>query len=94
MLFENVCLIFFACNLCSIFSDGLHSHSGGPRKSVSGIEVAANERYERTKSSLETEIVDLRDRYFQMSLQYAEVEAQREDLVMKLKASTNGKRSS
>lgn len=46
----------------------------------------------RTKSSLETELIDLRDRYFQMSLRYAEVEAQREDLVMKLKTSNNGKR--
>lgn len=87
-------MLITACNPCSIFSDGLNSHSGAPRKSVSGTEVAANERYERTKSSLETEIVDLRDRYFQMSLRYAEVEAQREDLVMKLKAHSNGKRLS
>ncbi|XP_074373134.1 uncharacterized protein LOC141713562 [Apium graveolens] len=84
----------YKLQLQSIFSDGLHSHSGALRKSVSGSEVAANERYERTKSSLETEIVDLRDRYFQMSLRYAEVEAQREDLVMKLKAHSNGKRLS
>lgn len=84
-------MLIMTCDLCSIFSDGLHSHSGFPRKSVSGSEV---ERYERTKSSLETEIVDLRDRYFQMSLRYAEVEAEREDLVMKLKAHTNGKRLS
>ncbi|KAK1403361.1 hypothetical protein POM88_002966 [Heracleum sosnowskyi] len=84
----------YKLQLQSIFSDGLQSHLGAPRKSVSGSDVAANERYERTKSSLETEIVDLRDRYFQMSLRYAEVEAQREDLVMKLKAHSNGKRLS
>lgn len=52
----------------------------------------ARERYERTKSSLETELRDLRERYLNMSLKYAEVEEQREDLVMKLKASTSGKK--
>lgn len=50
------------------------------------------ERYERTKSSLETELRDLRERYFRMSLRFAEVEAQREDLVMKLKTMKTGKR--
>ncbi|KAL3839723.1 hypothetical protein ACJIZ3_024314 [Penstemon smallii] len=54
--------------------------------------VVAREKYERTKSSFETELRDLRDRYLKMSLKYAEVEAQREDLVMKLKASRSGKR--
>ncbi|KAK9688641.1 hypothetical protein RND81_09G000300 [Saponaria officinalis] len=43
-------------------------------------------------SSLELELRDLRERYFEMSLKYAEVEAQREELVLKLK-STNNKRS-
>ncbi|KAC9936426.1 hypothetical protein E3N88_45055 [Mikania micrantha] len=48
-------------------------------------EVITKERFERTKSSLETELKDLRDRYLEMSLKYAEVEAEREDLVMQLK---------
>ncbi|KAI3472611.1 hypothetical protein Pfo_029789 [Paulownia fortunei] len=51
-----------------------------------------HERYERTKSSLETELRDLRERYLEMSLKYAEVESQREDLVMKLRATRRGKR--
>ncbi|XP_031265219.1 myosin-11-like [Pistacia vera] len=42
-------------------------------------------------ASLEAELKDLRERYFQMSLKYAEVEAEREQLVMKLKAG-NGRR--
>lgn len=54
--------------------------------------MVARERYERTKSSLETELRDLKERYLEMSLKYAEVEAQREDLVMKLKATRGGKR--
>jgi len=38
------------------------------------------------KSSLEEELIHLRESYLQMSLRYAEAEAQREELVMKLKA--------
>lgn len=34
---------------------------------------------------LEAELIDIRERYFHMSLKYAEVEAEREELVMKLK---------
>lgn len=49
-------------------------------------------RFEHTKALLEAELKDIRERYFQMSLKYAEVEAQREDLVMKLKAVKSGKR--
>lgn len=44
-------------------------------------------------ASLEAQLRELQDRYFHMSLKYAEVEAQREQLVMKLKAAnTNGGR--
>ncbi|XP_057832801.2 uncharacterized protein LOC131043587 isoform X2 [Cryptomeria japonica] len=49
-------------------------------------------RYKRTTSSLETELKDMRERYFQMSLRYAEVEAKREELVMQVKNLKNGKR--
>ncbi|XP_030542665.1 sporulation-specific protein 15-like isoform X3 [Rhodamnia argentea] len=38
------------------------------------------------KSSLEEELIQLRESYLHMSLRYAEAEAQREELVMKLKA--------
>ncbi|XP_030450917.1 uncharacterized protein LOC115673035 isoform X2 [Syzygium oleosum] len=38
------------------------------------------------KSSLEEELIHLRESYLHMSLRYAEAEAQREELVMKLKA--------
>ncbi|KAL8121807.1 hypothetical protein AgCh_018517 [Apium graveolens] len=54
----------YKLQLQSIFSNGLHSHSGALRKSVSSSELDASEKYERTKSSLETVIVDLCDRYF------------------------------
>lgn len=38
------------------------------------------------KSSLEEELINLRESYLHMSLRYAEAEAQREELVIKLKA--------
>ncbi|MCD7468887.1 hypothetical protein HAX54_007434 [Datura stramonium] len=65
-------------------------HSPASKKSVGDSEMV--KRFEHTKALLETELKDIRERYFQMSLKYAEVEAQREDLVMKLKAVKSGKR--
>lgn len=47
---------------------------------------------ESVRSSLEAELRDIRERYLHMSLKYAEVEAQREELVMKLKTAKSGKR--
>ncbi|OMO81884.1 hypothetical protein CCACVL1_12157 [Corchorus capsularis] len=66
-------------------AEGRRSQSNTPRKSSFEGEVVAKEKYERTKSSLEAELKDIRERYLHMSLKYAEVEAQREELVMKLK---------
>ncbi|KAG5239631.1 centrosome-associated protein [Salix suchowensis] len=43
-------------------------------------------------SSLQTELKDLQERYFDMSLKYAEVEAERAKLVLKLKTVSNGRR--
>ncbi|XP_004306171.1 PREDICTED: sporulation-specific protein 15-like [Fragaria vesca subsp. vesca] len=58
----------------------------------SKAEVVAKDRFERSKSSLETELKEIRERYLSMSLRYAEVEAEREELVMKLKQSKSGKK--
>lgn len=77
--------LFFTKSFCSPTSS---SHK---KSTVDGGSVP-KERYERTKSSLETELRDLRERYLEMSLKYAEVESEREDLVMKLKANRSGKR--
>ncbi|KAH9627060.1 hypothetical protein KSS87_023748 [Heliosperma pusillum] len=41
--------------------------------------------------TLELELSDLRDKYFQLSVKYADVEAQREELVLKLKSKKNKK---
>ncbi|KAF8042712.1 hypothetical protein BT93_A1137 [Corymbia citriodora subsp. variegata] len=63
-----------------------------PRKATPEGEVVMRKKFERTKSRLESELRDIRERYLHMSLKYAEVEAQREELVMKLKASQGVKR--
>ncbi|KAL9995272.1 putative transcription factor bZIP family [Helianthus debilis subsp. tardiflorus] len=47
--------------------------------------------HDKDASLLETELKELRERYLHMSLKYAEVEAQREELVLKLKAVKPGK---
>lgn len=49
-------------------------------------------QYKQTVSSLQSELKDMQERYFQMSLQFADVEAQREELVMTVKNLKNGKR--
>lgn len=80
---------FFSCRLQS---QEQNNHANIPQKSTSGEEVVTKEKFERTKSMLEAELRDIQERYFHMSLKYAEVEAQREELVMKLKkAKTNKK---
>ncbi|KAK4419280.1 hypothetical protein Salat_2340900 [Sesamum alatum] len=73
-------------------SAGQKNYTVASKKPAADGEVVARERYERTKSSLETELRDLRERYLEMSLKYAEVEAEREDLVMQLKATRGGKK--
>ncbi|XP_048235861.1 myosin-11 isoform X2 [Ricinus communis] len=72
-------------------SEGRKGWTGSPRKSKAEGEFVPKEKFERTKSSLEAELRDIRERYFHMSLKYAEVEEEREELVMKLKAANSGK---
>jgi len=54
----------------------------------------ANNKEEKKHKAdlLEAELREIRERYLEMSLKYAEVEAQREQLVMKLKTVNSGKR--
>ncbi|CAK7343268.1 unnamed protein product [Dovyalis caffra] len=73
-------------------SEGRKNYTRSPRKPTIEGEVVPKEKFERTKSSLESELRDIQERYFHMSLKYAEVEAKREELVMKLKTSNSGKR--
>ncbi|URD84826.1 hypothetical protein MUK42_05465 [Musa troglodytarum] len=58
---------------------------------IEALKKTLNENADKI-SSLETELKDMRERYLHMSLQYAEVEAQREELVMQLKSVKKEKR--
>ncbi|KAJ1419463.1 NT-type C2 domain [Sesbania bispinosa] len=72
-------------------SQGRNNQANGPVNSMAEGEVVTKERFEHTKSMLEAELRDIQERYFHMSLKYAEVESEREELVMKLKAAKNKK---
>ncbi|XP_023746022.1 uncharacterized protein LOC111894168 [Lactuca sativa] len=82
----------YRAQLKRLKSEGRNSLSSNPGKSKVEGDLVTKERFERTKSSLETELKDLRDRYLEMSLKYAEVEAEREDLVMQLKTNNSTRR--
>ncbi|RDX93308.1 hypothetical protein CR513_24445, partial [Mucuna pruriens] len=71
-------------------SQGRNNQANGPVKSTAE-ELVTKEKFEHTKSMLEAELRDIQERYFHMSLKYAEVEAEREELVMKLKVAKNKK---
>ncbi|KAF5737510.1 hypothetical protein HS088_TW13G00394 [Tripterygium wilfordii] len=73
-------------------SEGRKNRFESPRKLMTGDEVTPKDRNEQTNSPMESELRDLRERYLNMSLKYAEVEAQREELVMKIKSAKEGKR--
>lgn len=76
----------------SLLSKEVSFHSDVPEKST-GEETERKDRCEcKTSSVLEKELKELQERYFHMSLKYAEVEDQREQLVMQLKAAS-GRRS-
>lgn len=74
----------YKMQLKSLLATRANDHSLMP-KSMTGdalLEIQPGQ----DKSSLEEELIQLRESYRQMSLRYAEAEAQREELVMKLKA--------
>ncbi|KAF8396495.1 hypothetical protein HHK36_018118 [Tetracentron sinense] len=75
-----------------LLSEEQNGHADAPKKLTSEGEVKRKEGYGRNTSSLEAELRDIRERYLDMSLRYAEVEAQREELVMKLKTVQGKKR--
>ncbi|XP_057980247.1 uncharacterized protein LOC131166039 [Malania oleifera] len=74
-----------------LLSEGKNSDLDAPKSLPVSDDAARKKGSEHKESSLEEELRDIRERYFRMSLKYAEVEAQREDLVMKLKEVNNGR---
>ncbi|KAF8397769.1 hypothetical protein HHK36_016691 [Tetracentron sinense] len=82
----------YKIQLNRLLSEGENRDADVPKKLTSEGEAVKKEGYEHKTSSLEAELRDIRERYFEMSLRYAELEAQREELVMKLKSVNSGKR--
>ncbi|KAK4272808.1 hypothetical protein QN277_021313 [Acacia crassicarpa] len=77
-----------------LLSKDQNNQANAPARSVTGGEVVTREKFERTKSMLEAELREIQERYLNMSLKYAEVEAQREELVMKLRVAKKNKKGS
>ncbi|KGN59033.1 sporulation-specific protein 15 isoform X2 [Cucumis sativus] len=78
--------------LSRLVSDTQNNKENSPISTIEGDVVKTKEGYESLNSDLEAELKDIRERYFHISLKYAEVEHQREELVMKLKAAKNSGR--
>ncbi|CAK9323125.1 unnamed protein product [Citrullus colocynthis] len=77
--------------LSRLVSDSQNNKENSPISTGEGGPVT-KEGYESINSALEAELKDIRERYFHISLKYAEVEHQREELVMMLKAAKNSGR--
>lgn len=82
----NFCLCF------SLLTEEYKDPLNAPKKLLDEEVVVKGDGYEGKISSLQTELKDLQERYFDMSLKYAEVEAERAKLVLKLKPVNNGRR--
>ncbi|XP_026414640.1 myosin heavy chain, fast skeletal muscle-like [Papaver somniferum] len=76
----------YKAQLKKLLTEGQQGHTNAPKRSTSEVVTG------RKTSVLEAELKDIRERYFHMSLRFAEVEAEREELVMKLKSFKSGKR--
>ncbi|KAI3989758.1 hypothetical protein MKX01_040728 [Papaver californicum] len=76
----------YKAQLKKLLTEGQQGHTNAPKRSTSEVVTG------RKTSSLEAELKDIRERYFHMSLRFAEVEAEREELVMKVKSFKSGKR--
>ncbi|XP_057472111.1 uncharacterized protein LOC130760697 [Actinidia eriantha] len=82
----------YKSQLKSLLSEKPIGRSDSNNKFEVANQAIGKEENEQKAALLETELGEIRERYFQISLKYAEVEAQREQLVMKLKAVNSGKR--
>ncbi|CAN0927608.1 hypothetical protein LINGRAHAP2_LOCUS35994 [Linum grandiflorum] len=74
-----------------IQSERFETELGQTSNNNNGGENSDLERTEEEESPVERELREIRERYLHMSLKYAEVEAQRGELVMRLRAATNAR---
>lgn len=82
----------YKAQLKSLLTEEYKDPLNAPKKLLDEDVVVEGDGYEGKMSSLQTELKDLQERYFDMSLKYAEVEAERAKLVLKLKPVNNGRR--
>lgn len=82
----------YKAQLKSLLTEEYKDPLNAPKKLLDEEVVVKGDGYEGKISSLQTELKDLQERYFDMSLKYAEVEAERAKLVLKLKPVNNGRR--
>ncbi|CAK9161158.1 unnamed protein product [Ilex paraguariensis] len=75
----------YKSQLRSLLSQRQNSESDAPKKLEAQEKETNKEEDKQKESFLEAELREIQERYLHMSLKYAEVEAQREQLVMKLK---------
>lgn len=86
-------LKFFPVLLLFSFLSGTQVDHSDTHENLEAENYANNKEEKKQKADLlEAELREIRERYLEMSLRYAEVEAQREQLVMKLKTVNSGKR--
>ena len=81
-------MYYHSCRYLST-NDNIHGNDFNKSAAEDGLR---NKEGDTNISLLEAELKEMRERYFHMSLRYAEVEAQREELVMKVKSMKIGKR--
>ncbi|KAJ6428874.1 hypothetical protein OIU84_020510 [Salix udensis] len=82
----------YKAQLKSLLTEEYKDPLNAPKKLSDEDIVVKGDGCEGKISSLQTELKDLQERYFDMSLKYAEVEAERAKLVLKLKTGSNGRR--
>ncbi|KAJ6323062.1 hypothetical protein OIU77_012817 [Salix suchowensis] len=82
----------YKAQLKSLLTEEYKDPLNAPKKLSDEDIVVRGDGCEGKISSLQTELKDLQERYFDMSLKYAEVEAERAKLVLKLKTVSNGRR--
>jgi len=84
----------YKAQIKSLLAEGQIGNSAPPKndKFQRNTINEGGENEDKSLSALEAELNDIRERYLHMSLKYAEVEEQREQLVLKLKTVSEGSR--
>ncbi|XP_039023567.1 cingulin-like isoform X2 [Hibiscus syriacus] len=82
----------YKAQLKSLLSKEVPFNQAAASEKLTGEGAARKDGCNCQTSALETELKDLRERYLHMSLKYAEVEDQREQLVMQLRTASGRKR--